>query len=731
MSSVPRMATAAMAGAAGAAVVLYYTGWGSAIGLWSREMDGGMEDEKGVAIGKSKNLSRRRVVIRPSRPPSTWYEALSTLSETLRFTYSETLGKWPIGDLAFGINFLLRRQGHFHVAGVFAGEDSTQLAGPGIAAELKELLRLVVICMNFSKKPYPLFLEITGFTSDDVLIQEGKAGILKPAFTVLVDNTSRCILLVIRGTHSVKDTLTAVTGAVVPFHHAVLDEGGVKNLVLGYAHCGMVAAARWIAQLAMPHLLKARKDYPDYNLKMVGHSLGGGTAALLTYILRERGEFKSAVCVCFAPAACMTWELAESGDSFVTSVINGSDLVPTFSVASADDLRAEVTASAWINDFREQIHRTRILSTVFRSASAISSRISSIASLSKNPSMTVARAAQSGVASAGAIWRPVSTSTQVVMRKAHNVAQAVVRTRPPLGLVSWSCMGARRRVAVSSKPSSANDYASCSSASQEVMMPDGGMVVNEMVVEEMVHEDRGAGELDAEDLHPSFNMDYHVNEEQSQMEAESWVRESLQQSDESEYPLHPGDRIFKTEEEFREHLGVEDDDGELPHTVDGVDIGEEFLWQQLEQELSRQREDNRLVREEEEAAAREITREEENLVSTAAEAGQEIVGEPEDGGSQQVFNRFYPPGRLMHLVSPVPDADGSISDTEDQRTTVGIFLTDRKLYGKVRLSRTMVADHYMPNYKRMIEALLVELEKEMPTQEDVLYRHGGDSEEPM
>ncbi|KAL2322233.1 hypothetical protein Fmac_026612 [Flemingia macrophylla] len=29
-------------------------------------------------------------------------ETISTLSETLRFTYSETLGKWPIGDLAFG-----------------------------------------------------------------------------------------------------------------------------------------------------------------------------------------------------------------------------------------------------------------------------------------------------------------------------------------------------------------------------------------------------------------------------------------------------------------------------------------------------------------------------------------------------------------------------------------------------------------------------------------------------
>lgn len=41
-------------------------------------------------------------------------------------------------------------------------------------------------------------------------------------------------------------------------------------------------------------------------------------------------------------AACMTWELAESGCEFITSVINGADLVPTFSAASVDDLRTEV-----------------------------------------------------------------------------------------------------------------------------------------------------------------------------------------------------------------------------------------------------------------------------------------------------------------------------------------------------------------------------------------------------
>lgn len=92
--------------------------------------------------------------------------------------------------------------------------------------------------------------------------------ILKPAFTILVDNKTKQFLLVIRGTHSIKDTLTAATGAVVPFHHTVVHEGGVSNLVLGYAHCGMVAAARWIAKLATPCIIKALGDYPAYKVKV-------------------------------------------------------------------------------------------------------------------------------------------------------------------------------------------------------------------------------------------------------------------------------------------------------------------------------------------------------------------------------------------------------------------------------------------------------------------------------
>lgn len=74
--------------------------------VWARNGD----DDTGSELGKSGRSGRRRIVRRPAQAPATWLETISTLSETLRFTYSETLGKWPIADLAFGINYLMRRQ---------------------------------------------------------------------------------------------------------------------------------------------------------------------------------------------------------------------------------------------------------------------------------------------------------------------------------------------------------------------------------------------------------------------------------------------------------------------------------------------------------------------------------------------------------------------------------------------------------------------------------------------
>ncbi|KAG6756923.1 hypothetical protein POTOM_037222 [Populus tomentosa] len=614
---------------------------------------------KGVNLSKSTS-GTRRIARRPVQAPATWLETITTLSETLRFTYSETLGKWPIGDLAFGINYLLRRQGNLHVAGVYAGGNSVQLKGPDIIAEMYDLLRLLTLCMYFSKKPFPIFLELAGFSKEDVLIQKPKAGVaqfkasihelLKPAFTIIHDKNSKQFLLLIRGTHSIKDTLTAATGAVVPFHHSVLHDGWISNLVLGYAHCGMVAAARWIAKMSSPLLLRVHGEYPDHKIKIVGHSLGGGTAALLTYILREQKELSSSTCVTFAPgmmnpwillssSACMTWDLAESGKHFITTVINGSDLVPTFSAASVDDLRSEVTASSWLNDLRDQVEHTRVLNVVYRSATALGSRLPSIAS------------AKARVAGAGALLRPVSSSTQVVMKRAQDVAQAVARTRP--SLASWSCMGQRRR---SVGPSLVN------SITQD--LPEATIL--------------------------SENSEALVTEVQT--------KDSLQILLESS--CGSGHDDAREDEPF-----LSDDRVMTSSVMEEVTEGQ--LWYELERELQRQESEVDIQAQEEEAAAANEIFEEENDLAKAAEAKTHITSE--DLSESQLF---YPPGRIMHVIS-IPSSDtANLELDEPTEEHVGLYETPRELYSKIRLSRTMIKDHYMPMYKKMMELLIQELEND-------------------
>ena len=68
-------------------------------------------------------------------------------------------------------------QGNLHVHGVFGGIDSQQLKGSQTIAELKYLLNLLTLCWHFSKKPFPLFLEETGYSEENVLLQEPKAGV--------------------------------------------------------------------------------------------------------------------------------------------------------------------------------------------------------------------------------------------------------------------------------------------------------------------------------------------------------------------------------------------------------------------------------------------------------------------------------------------------------------------------------------------------------------------------
>ncbi|CAD6255885.1 unnamed protein product [Miscanthus lutarioriparius] len=507
----------------------------------------------------------------PERAPASWREAVAVLSRTAGFAYAETLGKWPLGDIAFGINHYMRIQGNLQHE--YTGSNCVPLDGPGVRQELIGLLRYLRLCMFFSKKPYEVFLEFGGYGQSDILIRKSKSQFMKPAFTVVRDESTKSFLLFIRGATSTKDRLTAATAAEVPFHHSVLlQDGRRSNLVSGHVHCGMVAAARWIADQAIPCLSKAVEQFPNYRVKIIGHSMGAGIAAILTYMLREDNKLSSASCIAFGPAACMTWDLAESGKDFVTSVVNKNDMVPSFGKASAANLRTEVMASSWAPDLQEQIQQTRILGFV-------------------NSSVNFMRSHIPFVSNTGSDNTPMDE-----LNLSANVRAAVQKHS---ALSCWS-----------------------------------SVAVNTQILESLVNPTQGI---------PALMSAYRGTEQNTEKPTIAVEPASC----------CPG-------------------------------------------ELNRERSDAVEIDPEEKATDEEHM----DQLLKALRSSQMASPEP---------HQLYPPGRIMHMVElPAPE-EPSTGEQCHQNEVVAIYETPRSMYGKIRLARTMIRDHYMPRYIEAMEMLIDKL----------------------
>jgi hypothetical protein len=77
--------------------------------------------------------------------------------------------------------------------------------------------------------------------------------------------------------------------------------------------------------------------------------------------------------------------------------------------------------------------------------------------------------------------------------------------------------------------------------------------------------------------------------------------------------------------------------------------------------------------------------------------------------ASQEPHQLYLPGRIMHMVElPAPE-EPSTGEQCRQNEVVAIYETPRSMYGKIRLARTMIRDHYMPRYIETMEMLIDKL----------------------
>jgi len=117
---------------------------------------------------------------------------------------------------------------------------------------------------------------------------------------IAVDRTNKAVVLAFRGSYSVRNWITDVE---FPFTDPGLCDGCA-------AEFGFWNAWAVVRHDVMKHLNKAVSTNPDYNLVVVGHSLGAGIATLAAADIRGRGH-PSAKMYAFASPRVANPALAE------------------------------------------------------------------------------------------------------------------------------------------------------------------------------------------------------------------------------------------------------------------------------------------------------------------------------------------------------------------------------------------------------------------------------------
>ncbi|ORX97624.1 alpha/beta-hydrolase, partial [Basidiobolus meristosporus CBS 931.73] len=172
-----------------------------------------------------------------------------------------------------------------------------------------------------------------------------KGQVFQPSYFIALDRGTNSIVLSIRGTMSAQDTLTDLVCEYQPW------KGGV-------VHSGMKSSAQFFMTEIIPQLLAHISEHKVSALYIVGHSLGGSTASVLTMMImdyldmiREAStpDFKIQ-CYAYGPGPSVSLDLAKKYEDVIHSYVNEGDIICRLSYGSMMDFKAMVLCAAESSD---------------------------------------------------------------------------------------------------------------------------------------------------------------------------------------------------------------------------------------------------------------------------------------------------------------------------------------------------------------------------------------------
>lgn len=165
---------------------------------------------------------------------------------------------------------------------------------------------------------------IGGLHSDDIKHVQQAAVLTTSSYFVAVDPETDDVVLCIRGAASAAEALAE---SVSP----------KEALLGGRAHAGMLENAKLVVESVMKIMMRLSQESPRKGIAIVGHSIGGGVAALTTILLSAEGcPFAKLMaagkvkCYAFAPPPTFEplWALPAWVHGSTYSFVHNMDCVP-------------------------------------------------------------------------------------------------------------------------------------------------------------------------------------------------------------------------------------------------------------------------------------------------------------------------------------------------------------------------------------------------------------------